>query len=122
MSIEDKTENPNANYNKAFAEISSLCEKANKQNPFDKVSNTGLTEQINLVIDYFIGENACKLNAYHTKAIFQMVCHRNKFGKFTIENINNVFNAFAIVYRYAFNGYKLPTNDKSTIYKVFREN
>ena len=36
----------------------------------------------------------------------------------TIADTNAVLNAIAIVYRYAYNGYKLPTNDKSTIYKV----
>lgn len=118
MCIEDKTFKPNANYEKAFAEVAEICTKANKQNPFDKHSNSGYSEQIELLCEYFIGVEHTKLNAYHCKAIFQMICNRNRYGKFTIEDINTIYNSLAIVYRYAHNGYKLPINDKSTIYKV----
>jgi hypothetical protein len=49
-----------------------------------------------------------------------MICNRNKYGKLTIANANDVLNSLAIVYRYAFNGYKLPTTDKTDIYKTIK--
>ena len=70
-----------------------------------------------MVLDYFVNGNTCKMTAYHAKGLFQMVCSRNRFGKLTIDDVYGIYNALAIVYRYAFNGYKLPTKDKSTIYK-----
>lgn len=117
--IDEKADfKPNANYKKTFAKVTEICENAKRQNPFDKTSNGGYNEQIEMIYNYFIGENSAKVTSYHAKAIFQIICNRNKFGKLTIADTNGVMNALAIVYRYAFNGYKLPTNDKSTIYKV----
>lgn len=116
--IDDIKFKPNANYTKTFNQVTKICENSKKSNPFEKSTNSGYNEQLTMLVDYFVGENSAKVTAYHTKAIFQMICNRNKFGKLTIADTNAVMNAFAIVYRYAFNGYKLPTNDKSTIYKV----
>ena len=116
--IDDVKFKPNANYTKTYNKVTEICEKSKKANPFEKSTNSGYNEQLTMICDYFIGENSAKVTAYHAKAIFQMICNRNKFGKLTIADTNAVMNAFAIVYRYAFNGYKLPTNDKSTIYKV----
>lgn len=117
--IEEKADfKPNANYTKTFNKVTEICTENGKSNPFDKASNSGYNEQIEMIYNYFIGENSAKVTAYHAKALFQIICNRNKFGKLTIADTNAVMNALAIVYRYAFNGYKLPTNDKSTIYKV----
>lgn len=116
--IDDIKFKPNANYTKTYNKVTEICEKSNKSNPFEKSTNSGYNEQLTMLVEYFIGDNSAKVTAYHAKAIFQMICNRNKFGKLTIADTNAVMNAFAIVYRYAFNGYKLPTNDKSTIYKV----
>jgi len=117
--IEEKADfKPNANYTKTFNKVTEICTENGKSNPFDKSSNSGYNEQIEMIFNYFVGENSAKVTAYHAKAIFQIICNRNKFGKLTIADTNAVMNALAIVYRYAFNGYKLPTNDKSTIYKV----
>jgi hypothetical protein len=116
--IDDIQYKPNAYYKKAYDQVTAMCAEIEKTNPFEKSSNSGYCEQLTMVCNYFIGENSAKVTAYHAKAIFQMICNRNKFGKMTIADTNAVMNAFAIVYRYAFNGYKLPTNDKSTIYKV----
>lgn len=116
--IDDTKFKPNANYTKTYNKVTEICKEIGKSNPFEKTTNSGYNEQLTMLVEYFIGENSAKVTAYHTKAIFQMVCNRNKFGKLTIADTNAVMNAFAIVYRYAFNGYKLPTNDKSTIYKV----
>ena len=117
--IDEKADfKPNANYTKTFNKVAEICENSKKANPFEKASNSGYNEQIEMIFNYFIGENSANVTAYHAKAIFQIICNRNKFGKLTIADTNGVMNALAIVYRYAFNGYKLPTNDKSTIYKV----
>lgn len=120
--IDDIKFKPNANYTKTYNKVTEICEKSKKANPFEKDTNSGYNEQLAMIVSYFIGENSAKVTAYHAKAIFQMICNRNKFGKLTIADTNAVMNAFAIVYRYAFNGYKLPTNDKSTIYKVIKNN
>ena len=116
--IDDTAFKPNAYYIKTLAKVTEICEEIKKSNPFEKKTNSGYCEQLTMICNYFIDADSAKVTAYHAKAIFQMICNRNKYGKFTIADTYAVMNAFAIVYRYAFNGYKLPTNDKSTIYKV----
>ena len=106
-----------ADYVKTFEKVNAEYEKQGKENPFTKMSNTAFSQQITDVINYFMPDNKVKFTAYHTKALFQMVCNRGKYGKSTISDILTVFNALAIVYRYAVNGYKLPTNNRSTIYE-----
>ena len=115
--IDEKAPTTNASYKKTFEKVNEICGE-NATNPFTKSTNSGYSEQISLVANYFIGENATKLNAYYCKGLFQMICNRGKFGKYTIADTNTVLNAFAIVYRYAFNGYKMPTKEKSKIYKI----
>ena len=105
-----------ADYVKTFEKVNAEYEKQGKENPFAKVSNTAYSQQITDVINYFIPDNKVKFNAYHAKALFQMICNRGKYGKSVIADTLTVFNALAIVYRYACNGYKLPTNNRSTIY------
>jgi hypothetical protein len=94
--------------------------KLDKENPFKLNSNNAYTLQITDTIAYFVEDTTTKLFSYHCKAVFQMVCNRNKYGKLTIASTNDVINALAIVYRYAFNGYKLPTSDNSDIYKAIK--
>lgn len=105
-----------AEYVKTFEKVEKEYTDKGKENPFKKASNTAFSQQITDTINYFIPENETLLNAYHFKGLAQIICFRNKFGKATISDTLNVFNALAIIYRYAFNGYKLPTNNRSTIY------
>ena len=116
--IKSEPKTPNANYTKTANAVNEICEKAKKQNPFTKKSNSGYCEQISMVLEYFMTENVAKVTYHHYERMVKIICNVNKRGKLTIADENGVMNALAIVYRYAFNGYKLPTNDKSTIYKV----
>lgn len=111
----------NQNYVKALHAVQELCDEQKKQNPFGKKSNNGYTEQLTMVYQYFM-DNAVNVTAYHAKAIFQMVCPRNKYGKQSIANTLTMFDALAVVYRYAYNGYKLPITDNSNIYKQPKQN
>lgn len=108
----------NANYDKSMSMLDTKYTKLKKDNPFKLTSNNAYTLQIMDIIEYFVENTDIKLFNYHCKAVFQMICNRNKYGKFTIASTNDVLNALAIVYRYAFNGYKLPTTDKTDIYKA----
>ena len=110
----------NANYEKSLDMLNTKYATLNKENPFLLTSNNAYTLQIMDIIEYFTENTDVKLFNYHCKAVFQMICNRNKFGKMSIVSQNDVLNILAIVYRYAFNGYKLPTNDKSNIYKTIK--
>lgn len=110
----------NANYDKSLSMLDEKYAKLKKDNPFTLQSNNAYTLQIMDIIEYFVENTDVKLFSYHCKAVFQMICNRNKFGKLTIANTNDVLNALAIIYRYAFNGYKLPTTDKTDIYKSIK--
>ena len=114
----DETYTLNANYEKAMTMLNEKYSKAGKENPFANQSGNAYTMQIMDIVEYFLENAEIKLFSYHCKALFQMVCNRNKFGKLTIAGANDIVNSLAIVYRYAYNGYKLPTNDKSDIYKA----
>lgn len=110
----------NVNYEKSMDMLNAKYTKLGKDNPFTLNSNNAYTLQIMDIIEYFVENADVKLFNYHCKAVFQMICNRNKYGKLTISSTNDVLNALAIVYRYAFNGYKLPTTDKSDIYKSIK--
>lgn len=110
----------NANGKKSLEMLEAKYAKAKKDNPFVAKSNNALTAQIMDSVEYFINSTDTKLFSYHCKGLFQMICYRNKYGKLFIAKDTEAFNSLAIVYRYAFNGYKLPTADKTDIYKTIK--
>lgn len=110
----------NANFDKSMSMLDDKYAKLKKDNPFKLNSNNAYTLQIMDIVEYFTDNTDIKLFNYHCKAVFQMVCNRNKYGKLTIANAYSVLDSIAMVYRYAFNGYKLPITDKSDIYKTIK--
>lgn len=108
----------NANGEKSMEMLNEKYTKIGKENPFVNNSKNALTAQIMDAVEYFTDNTDIKMYSYHCKALFQMICNRNRYGKLTIAKDTDVMNMLAIVYRYAYNGYKLPTTDKTDIYKT----
>ena len=109
----------NADYKATLALVDKICAEAHKENAFNKDSKSGYCEQLALALDFFLGDrNSAKLTYHHYERFAKIVCNCSKRGKVTIADKLGVIQALAIVYRYAYNGYKLPTKDRSDIYTV----
>lgn len=117
MNIDTTMMATNAHYLKTWNSVATRCAEKKEGNPFEKSNNTGYGQQIQMAYNYFLGDSACKVNSYHAKGFFQIIVNRGRNGRLTINDEYAVLNALAVIYRYAFNGYKLPTLDKTNIYK-----
>ena len=109
----------NANYKVSKSALDEFCKAQGKENPFDKDSNTGYSEQISTVLSYFT-DNEVKTNAYYCKGLYQMICNRGKYGAMTFADTNTAMQHLAIICRYVTNGLRLPVTDKSNVYKVIK--